>query len=83
MTDCKLIAKNYLKSLSEDEIEKISKHPDLEYLERWILYYTYAKERLVANTCMKLSISEPQFFNTLREALVKVYYIKDLKNYIV
>lgn len=83
MTDCKQVAKNYLKTLSEDEIKELSKHPDFTYTEKWVLYYTYAKERLVANTCMKLAISEPQFFNILREALIKVYYIKDLKNYIV
>ena len=83
MTDCKLIAKKYLKTLSDDEIEELSKHPDFEYEEKWIIYYTYAKKRYVANTCMKLGISEPQFFNLIREALTKVYYIKDLKNYIV
>ena len=80
MTNCKLIAKNYIKSLLPDEIEELSKHPDFEYIERWILYYTYAKKRYVANTCMKLSISEKQFFIILSEALTKLYYIKGLKN---
>lgn len=83
MTDCKQIAKNYIKTLSSDEIENLSKHPDFEYEEKWIIYYTYAKKRYVVNTCQKLNISEPQFFIILREALTKVYYIKDLKNYIV
>lgn len=80
MTDCKLIAKKYLKTLSDDEIEELSKHPDFEYEEKWILYYTYAKKRYVTNTCMKLHISEKQFFIILREALTKLYYIKDLQN---
>lgn len=83
MNDCKKIAKKYLKTLSEDKIAELSKHSDFTYEEKWVLYYTYAKERLVANTCMKLAISESQFFNILREVLIKVYYIKDLKNYIV
>lgn len=80
MVDCKLIAKNYLKTLSDNEIEQICKHPDFEYEEKWILYYTYAKKRYVANTCMKLHISEKQFFILLREALTKLYYIKTLSN---
>lgn len=40
MTDCKLIAKKYLKTLSDDEIEELSKHPDFEYEEKWIIYYS-------------------------------------------
>ena len=79
MTDCKKIAKDYIKSLNPEEIEEISKHPDFEYLEKWVLYYTYAKKRYVINTCMKLSISEKQFFIILSEALIKLYYIKNLK----
>ena len=77
--DCKLIAKAYIKTLPEKEIEELSKHPDFSELERWIIYYTYVKKRLVANTCMKLSISERQFFMILSEVLIKVYYILDLK----
>lgn len=79
MTDCKIIAKEYLKTLRPEEIEDISNHPDFTYTEKWIIFYTYAKKRYVANTCMKLGISEPQFFNILREALIKLYYIKNLK----
>ena len=79
MTDCKQIAKRYLKTLSPDKIEEISRHPDLTDLEHWILYYTYAKQRLVVNTCMKLNISERQFFILLSEALTKLYYILELK----
>lgn len=78
MTDCKLIAKKHLKTLSDDKIKEISEHPDLTYNEKWIIYYTYAKERYVANTCMKLHLSEKQFFIHLREALIKLYYISNL-----
>lgn len=80
MTDCVQVAKKHLKSLTPDRIEEISKHPDFEYLEKWILYYTYAKKRYVVNTCMKLNISEKQFFITLRETLTKLYYIENLQN---
>lgn len=78
MTDCKLIAKKHLKTLSDDKIKEISEHPDLTYNEKWIIYYTYAKERYVANTCMKLHISERQFFYELSIALTKLYYILKL-----
>ena len=76
--DCKQIAKKYIKTLTEDEIKELSNHPDFEYEEKWVLYYTYAKKRYVANTCMKLNISEKQFFIILREALTKLYYIAQL-----
>lgn len=78
MTDCARIAKDYIKTLKEDKITELLKHPDFEYTEKWILYYTYVKERYVANTCMKLHLSEKQFFIHLREALIKLYYISNL-----
>ena len=78
MTDCARIAKDYIKTLNEDKITELLEHPDFEYTEKWILYYTYVKERYVANTCMKLHLSEKQFFIHLREALIKLYYISNL-----
>ena len=38
MTDCKIIAKEYLKTLRPEEIEDISNHPDFTYTEKWIIF---------------------------------------------
>lgn len=70
--------KNYLKSKSEEEISEIIKHPDLTEDERWIIYYTFAKDRLVLNTCMKLHMSERQYYIVKDQALIKLYYILHL-----
>ena len=70
--------KNYLKSKSEEEISEIIKHPDLTEDERWIIYYTFAKGRLVLNTCMKLHMGERQYYIVKDQALIKLYYILHL-----
>ena len=67
--------KKYLKTLSETEIKEIVQHPDLNELEKWLIYYTYAKHRMVINTCLKLNISERQFHHIKDIALTKLYYI--------
>ena len=70
--------KKYLKTKSEAEISEIIKHPDLTNDERWIIFYTFAKDRLVLNTCMKLNISERQYYIIKDQALIKLYYILHL-----
>lgn len=70
--------KKYLKTKSEAEISEIIKHPDLTHEERWIIYYTFAKYRMVLNTCMKLNISERQYYIIKDQALIKLYYILHL-----
>ena len=72
--------KEYLKQADKTEIKKLIKNSDLTELEYWVLYFNYVENRMVENTCMKLHISEKQFFIILREALTKLYYIKDLQN---
>lgn len=70
--------KKYLKTKTEAEISEIVKHPDLTNDERWIIFYTFAKDRLVLNTCMKLNISERQYHIIKDQALIKLYYILQL-----
>ena len=70
--------KKYLKSLTKYQIKDIVKHPDLTELERWLIYYTYGEDRYVLNTCVKLNISERQFYNIKDQALIKLYYILKL-----
>lgn len=50
--------KKYLKTKTKSEINEIIKHPDLTNEERWIIYYAFAEDRMVLNTCLKLNISE-------------------------
>lgn len=72
--------KRYLKTLSKNEIKEIIEHPDLTKVEQWLVYYTYAEKRMVINTCMKLGLSRAQFFITQMSALIKLYYILNLKS---
>ena len=70
--------KKYLKTKTELEIKEIIKHSDLTDDERWIIYYTFAKNRMVLNTCAKLYISESKFHKIKDLALTKLYYILQL-----
>ena len=70
--------KKFLKTKTEDEIKEIIKHSDLTEDERWLIYYTFAKNRMVLNTCAKLYISESKFHKIQDLALTKLYYILQL-----
>ena len=76
--EIKTKVKKFLKTKTENYIKEVIKHPDLTDEERWIIYYTYAKDRMVLNTCAKLSISEGTYFNIRNQALIKLYYILKL-----
>ena len=75
--------KQYLKNINATHpkyeakqiIKKLVDHPDLTKTEQWLIYYTYAEERLVANTCDKLGLSEAQFYIEQKTGLIKLYYI--------
>ena len=67
--------KKYLKTLSKDEIKKLVQHPDLTVIEKWLIYYCFAENRMVVNTCRKLGISYAQYTITKNIALTKLYYI--------
>ena len=70
--------KKFLKTKSESEIKEIIQHQDLTEDEKWIIFYTFAKDRMVLNTCMKLNISERQYHILKDQALIKLYYILNL-----
>ena len=70
--------KKYLNTKTKSEINEIIKHPDLTNEERWIIYYAFAEDRMVLNTCLKLNISERQYFIIKDQALIKLYYILHL-----
>lgn len=67
--------KKYLKTLSKAEIKKLIEHPDLTEIEKWLIYYCFAENRMVVNTCRKLGISYAQYTIIKKMALLKLYYI--------
>ena len=71
----KNIAKNHTLTETKQIIKKIVTHPDLTEIEQWLIYYTYAEKRMVANTSAKLGLSEAQFYIVQKMALLKLYYI--------
>ena len=52
----KTLAKECNKTELKEKVKNIVKHPDLTEEERWLVYYTYGEERMVLNTCHKLSM---------------------------
>lgn len=67
--------KKHLKTLSKAEIKKLIEHPDLTEIEKWLIYYCFAENRMVVNTCRKLGISYAQYTIVKKMALLKLYYI--------
>lgn len=66
--------KKRLKSMSKSELRLLFDKAELEETEKWLLKYVYIDERLVLNTCAKLSISESTYHRILPIALTKIYY---------
>ena len=77
-TYLKDIAKNHTQTETKQIVKKLVQHPDLTEIEQWLIYYTYGEDRMVINTCYKLSISERQFHFMRDIALTKLYYILGL-----
>lgn len=70
--EIKQLVKKHLKTKSEEEIKEILNHSDILEIEKWLIYYTFAKDRLIANTCMKLNISERQYHNIKKRSVNKI-----------
>ena len=66
--------KKKLKEMTKPELRALFEKAELEETEKWLLKYAYIDERLVLNTCAKLSISESTYHRLLPIALTKVYY---------
>lgn len=66
--------KKKLKSMSSIELRELMNKANLSELEYWLVKYAFIDKRLVANTCMKLNISEPYYYVKLPLALAKLYY---------
>ena len=60
--------------MSKTDLRALFEKAELEETERWLLKYAYIDERLVLNTCAKLSISESTYYRMLPIALIKIYY---------
>lgn len=60
--------------MSKPDLRALFDKAELEETERWLLKYAYIDERLVLNTCAKLSISESTYHRMLQIALTKIYY---------
>lgn len=71
--------KKYLKNLYQtkqtQKIRALANHPDPNEDEKWLIIYTFAEDRMVANTANKLNVSERKFYNIQDSALIKLYYI--------
>lgn len=72
------IAKNHTQTETKQIVKKLVQHPDLTEIEKWLIYYTYGEGRMAANTSAKLGLSDALYFNTLKLALTKLYYILGL-----
>ena len=66
--------KKKLKEMTKPELRALFEKAELEETEKWLLKYAYIDERLVLNTCAKLSISESTYHRLLPIALIKIYY---------
>ena len=66
--------KKKLKEMTKPELRALFEKAELEETEKWLLKYAYIDERLVLNTCAKLSISESTYHRILPIALTKIYY---------
>ena len=66
--------KKKLKSMSSVELRELMNKANLSELEYWLVRYAFIEKRLVANTCMKLNISEPYYDVKLPLVLAKLYY---------
>lgn len=72
--------KKYLKTLSKAEIKKLIEHPDLTEIEKWLIYYCFAENRMVVNTCRKLGISYAQYTIVKKNGSSKIIlYISSVK----
>ena len=59
-------------------IRNLVDHPDLSQIEQWLIYYAFAEQRMVANTCDKLGLGECDYHFKKKLALTKLYYILEL-----
>ena len=66
--------KKKLKEISKSELRALFEKAELEETEKWLLKYAFIEERMVLNTCAKLSISESTYHRLLPIALTKIYY---------
>ena len=66
--------KKQLKEMSKPELRALFAKAELEEIEQWLLKYAFIEERMVLNTCAKLSISESTYHRILPIALTKIYY---------
>lgn len=66
--------KKTLKAMNKTDLRALFEKAELDEIEKWLLKYAYIDERLVLNTCNKLSISESTYHRMLPIALTKIYY---------
>ena len=69
-----LTTRQYIKLLSKEQKRQLFKETDLTDDEYWLLTYAYIENRMVANTCRKLNMSEGKYHYTLNQALIKIKY---------
>ena len=69
-----LTTKQYLKNLDKKQILKLIEETKLDYLEKWVLIYSFIEKRMIENICMRLSIGKTKYFYVLKEALIKIEY---------
>lgn len=62
----------YLKLLDSIILEKLLKSSNLSEDEYWVLKYSIIQDRMVENTCAKLSISKSTYRNLKNTGLAKL-----------
>ena len=74
-----LTTRQYLRTLDKPTLRKLFQQCNLSESEYWLLIYAFVEERMVENTCAKLSIGKTKYHSMLNEALIKVEFtIKEL-----
>lgn len=70
----KFNTKKLLKQFDKNTIKRVLKLSDLTELEYWVLHYGIVENRMVENSCAKLSICRAQYFIIQNLALLKVSF---------
>lgn len=66
--------KNYIRGLTDNDFEELTKLAELDKDEYWLAYYALRKDRMAENTREKLSMSISTYFRKLLIVKTKLYY---------
>lgn len=67
-----LTTRQYLRTLSKDELYKIFQNSDLSETEYKLMCFAFIDKFLREKTCLKLHIQKTKYHSILNEALIKI-----------